>query len=197
MNSKTLMLCMVAIVALVYSAGCEDSMKLSSEHEEAASIRSPLAGKMAPDFVLMDQDEKPVKLSGLRGKWVVLYFYPKDDTPGCTCQATEFTELIGDMRDMNAKVYGISADSPETHNVFIQKYDLGLDLLSDRDRKVMKEYGAWMESSMAGEKFGRTIRTTFIIGPAGRIRRHWPEVIPEGHAERVKNWLVRLEAAEK
>jgi len=197
MKSNVAFWCVVGLAALAVSAGCEHEMKLASEHEEAASVRSPLTGKAAPDFTLPDQDEKPVTLSKLRGKWVVLYFYPKDDTPGCTCQATEFTDLIGDMRDMNAVLYGISADSTETHQVFIEKYELSLNLLSDRHRKVMKEYGAWMESSISGEEYGRTIRSTFIIGPDGKIRRHWPEVIPEGHAQRVKEWLERLQAAQR
>lgn len=195
MNSRVIAWCVVGLAALAVAGGCEHTMKLAAEHEEAASLRSPLTGKPAPDFTLADQDEKPVTLSDHKGKWVVLYFYPQDDTPGCTCQATEFTELIGDMRNMNAVLYGISADSSETHKVFIEKYELGLNLLSDREHKVMRQYGAWMDSAMGGDAYGRTIRSTFIIGPDGVIRRHWPEVIPEGHALRVKQWLAQLQTA--
>ncbi len=176
--------------------GCEE-MKLAASHEEAASARSPITNSPAPDFTLPDQDGKMVTLGTLRGKWVVLYFYPKDDTPGCTCEATEFTKLMGQLRGMNAEVYGVSADSPETHEVFIEKYSLGLNLLSDRDHKVMTNYGAWVETGLGDKKYGRTIRTTLIIGPDGIIRRAWPEVIPEGHAGRVKEWLGKLQAASK
>lgn len=154
-------------------------------------------GKQAPPFTLADAQGKSHALADYRGKHVLLYFYPKDDTPGCTCQATEFTELIGDLKDMNAAVYGVSADSPETHRVFIEAYKLKLDLLSDRDRKVMKQYGAWVESGLGDKKYGETVRRTFIIGPDGVIRRHWPEVVAEGHAKRVKDWLARLQAQNK
>jgi len=187
---------LAAAVLACCLGGC-DEMKLSASHEEAASARSPITNSQAPDFTLPDQDASMVTLSKLRGKWVVLYFYPKDDTPGCTCEATEFTKLMGDLRDMDAVVYGISADSPETHKVFIEKYSLGLNLLSDRDRKVMTSYGAWVETGLGDKKYGRTIRTTMIIGPDGVIRRHWPEVIPEGHAKRVRDWLARLRADSK
>jgi thioredoxin-dependent peroxiredoxin len=198
MSIRFASLCCVAVAGLALCVpGCEPKMNLAAEHEEAASARSPLTGQPAPDFTLHDQDDKPVTLSKQQGKWVVLYFYPKDDTPGCTCQATEFTRLIGEMRDMNAEILGISADSSETHQVFIEKYNLGLTLLSDRDHKVMDQYGVWMETTVNGKAYGRTVRTTFVIDPKGVIRRVWPEVIPEGHAERVKQWLAKLQAAQK
>ena len=157
---------------------------------------TPIAvGASAPDFTLPDQDEKPVRLSGLRGQWVVLYFYPKDDTPGCACQATEFTALLGQFRELNARVYGVSEDTPERHATFIARYNLGLDLLSDPNHEVMARYGAWVEADAGGYRYGRPIRTTMIIDPQGIIRYHWPEVIPAGHADRVRRKLQQLQAA--
>jgi peroxiredoxin Q/BCP len=166
-----------------------------AEVEQAASRSSAAAGRPAPDFTLPDQDGRPVRLADRRGKWVVLYIYPKDDTPGCTCQATEFTKLLGEFRDMNADVLGVSGDSPADHRYFRQKYDLALTLLSDPAGEVMRRYGAWVETPAAGPGTGRTVRQTYLIGPDGTIARHWPEVIPEGHAERVRQALAGVAKA--
>jgi thioredoxin-dependent peroxiredoxin len=163
--------------------------------ETAAAESSPLVNQPAPNFTLVDQNGKPVGLSSPRGQWVVLYFYPKDDTPGCTVQATEFTSLLGEFRNMNARVMGISADSPESHRDFIAKNDLKVTLLSDPQHEIMNQYGAWMDTKFSGTPYGRVIRSTFIIDPAGVIRYHWPEVIPEGHAARVRAKLADLQKA--
>jgi peroxiredoxin Q/BCP len=163
-----------------------------AEVEQAASRASAVVGRPAPDFTLPDQDNRPVRLGDFRGKWVVLYIYPKDDTPGCTCQATEFTKLLGEFRDMNAEVLGVSADSPSDHQYFRQKYDLDLTLLSDERAETMRRYGAWVETPAAGAGTGRTVRQTYLIDPRGTIARHWPEVIPEGHAERVRQALAEV-----
>jgi len=183
----------VLSMALVWVlvAGCASNARVQ---EEAASARSEIVGSPAPDFTLSDQNDAPVTLSKLRGQWVVLYFYPKDDTPACTCQATEFTWLLGEFRQMNAKVCGISADSVATHRMFIAKFHLGLVLLSDPDHKVMRSYGAWVAASLGDKSYERVIRCTMIVDPQGVIRYHWPEVIPEGHAERVKERLAQLQA---
>jgi peroxiredoxin Q/BCP len=162
--------------------------------EDAASARSPIVGLAAPDFSLKDQNGRTVTLAGLRGQWVVLYFYPKDDTPGCTCEATEFTKLMGHLRDLNARVYGVSDDSVATHQVFVEKFKLGLDLLSDSDHTVMRCYGAWVTARLGDKTYDRVIRSTMIIDPQGIIRYHWPEVIPEGHAQRVREKLRALQA---
>jgi peroxiredoxin Q/BCP len=138
-----------------------------------------------------------VTLSGLRGQWVVLYFYPQDDTPGCTCEATEFTSLLAKFRQMNAQVYGISADSSASHKLFITYYNLGLNLLSDPDHAVMKRYGAWVEAALGDKAYERVIRSTLIIDPKGIVRYHWPEVIPQGHADRVRQRLEQLQAQAK
>lgn len=171
-------------------AGCQ-SKPSSMAMEEAAAQRSSFAGQQAPDFTLTNQEDDPVTLNKLRGKWVVLYFYPKDDTPGCACQATEFTELLTSFRDMNAEVYGISEDPPPSHRFFIRKYDLKINLLSDPEHTTMEKYGAWTNTSLGT----RTIRSTVIVDPAGLVSYHWPEVIPTGHAKRVRQKLVQLQQA--
>ena len=196
----------VALACLV--AGCANSNKAAESKttpsaefkttpaamEDAAASRSPIIGKTAPDFTLLDQDSKPITLSKLRGQWVVLYFYPKDDTPGCTCEATEFTKLMKQMSQPDARVLGISTDSVETHKIFVGQYNLGIDLLSDPDHKVMEEYGAWVTAALGPNQYGRVIRSTMIIDPNGVIRYHWPEVMPQGHAARVHAKLKQLQA---
>lgn len=184
------------VLLVVIAAGCQESPQFTAgQMESAAAERSNITGQPAPDFTLLDQNEVPLTLSDHRGQWVVLYFYPKDDTPGCTCQATEFTSLLGEFRDMNARIYGINADTPAEHRKFIQRYALEIDLLSDPDRDVMREYGAWFENSLGGKRYGRVVRTTMIVGPDGTVRYHWPEVIPQGHAERVRQKLAELRKA--
>jgi peroxiredoxin Q/BCP len=177
----------------IFVLGCEDKPGITAESmEEAGASRSHAVGEPAPPFTLMDQDNQPVSLSDYRGQWVVLYFYPKDDTPGCICQATEFTELLFRFQDMNAKVLGVSADDVATHKNFTKKHELKLTLLSDPDQKVMGQYGTSVKNAWGS----RTIlRQTFIIDPDGVIRRHWQEVIPKGHAKRVREKLAELQAA--
>jgi len=154
---------------------------------------SPIrAGAMAPAFTLPDQDGVAVPLSSLRGSWVVLYFYPKDDTPGCTTEACEFSEGIEAFRGLDAAVLGCSADSPEKHRSFIAKYDLSVRLLSDREHAVMEAYGAWGEKSMYGRTTMGVIRSTVLIDPDGRIAFHWPKVKAAGHAEKVREKLAEL-----
>ena len=177
-------------------AGCASlSGRTPADMEQAASARSPVIGKPAPEFTLADAGGGEQTLAGLRGKWVVLYFYPSDDTPGCTCQATQFTKLLKAFRDLNAEVIGVSEDSPEVHRKFTEKYRLALTLLSDPDHRVMRAYGAWVDSSLGPFTYGRVVRSTFVIDPTGIIRYHWPEVIPEGHADRVRARLAELQAA--
>lgn len=180
------------LVPVLLCQGCATGPTLSAEHEQAASARSPVIGMVAPDFALPDQDERTVRLSDLRGQWAVLYFYPKDETAGCLCQATEFTEIINQFEDMNAAVVGVSADPPEVHRAFIQAHELQLTLLSDVEKRVMANYGASVTARLGEMEYDRVIRTTYIIDPQGVIRWHWPEVIPEGHAERVSERLEQL-----
>jgi peroxiredoxin Q/BCP len=150
------------------------------------------AGKRAPAFTLPNQDGEKVKLSDHAGKWVVLYFYPKDDTPGCTTEACEFTEGVEAFDALDAVVLGCSPDSPEKHQKFIAKHDLGITLLSDPDKKVLEKYGAWGEKSMYGRKTMGVIRSTFLIDPKGKIAHTWKNVRAKGHAAKVREKLEEL-----
>ena len=150
-------------------------------------------GHKAPAFTLQDQDEMKVSLSGLKGKWIVLYFYPKDDTPGCTTEACEFTDGISDFEGLNAVVLGCSPDSPDKQRKFIAKHHLGVRLLSDPEHKVMEAYGAWGEKNMYGRVTVGVIRSTVIIDPEGRIAHRWKRVKSKGHAEKVRERLEQLQ----
>jgi peroxiredoxin Q/BCP len=149
-------------------------------------------GKKAPEFALQDQDEKTVKLGDFKGRWVVLYFYPKDDTPGCTVEACDFTAGLKDFEGLEAVVLGCSPDSPESHRKFIAKYKLKIRLLSDPDHAVLEKYGAWGEKNMYGKINMGVIRSTVIIDPAGKVLRHWPKVRADGHAAEVREALKDL-----
>jgi len=151
-------------------------------------------GKKAPGFTLRDQDETEVSLSDFEGSWVVLYFYPKDDTPGCTTEACEFTDGIQDFRGLNAVVLGCSPDPPDTHRKFIAKYDLEVRLLSDPEHTVMEKYGAWGEKNMYGKVTVGVIRSTVIIDPEGRVAHRWKRVKAKGHADKVRERLEQLQA---
>lgn len=150
-------------------------------------------GDSAPDFVLKDEDENEVRLSDMRGRWVVLYFYPKDATPGCTTEAIQFTEHLKDFRALNAEVFGISADSCESHQRFMVKFDLGVRLLSDPEHKVLERYSAWGEKKMYGKVFMGVERSTVLVDPEGKIAFHWPRVKADGHALAVKEKLEELQ----
>jgi len=196
------MVCTVLAVATLgcILAGCQPAAPVYEQprvQEEAASRNSPVVGLKALDFSLADQNDKQVTLASLRGQWIVLYFYPQDDTPGCTCEATEFTKVLESFQQMKARIYGISPDSPSSHKAFIAGYKLGINLLSDPDHKVMSQYGAWMDSSIGDKKYGRVVRSTVIVDGQGVIRYHWPEVIPKGHADRVRQKLAQLQAQAK
>jgi len=150
-------------------------------------------GEKAPEFSLPDQDGIEVSLSVFRGRWVVLYFYPKDDTPGCTTEACEFTDGIEDFEGLNAVVLGCSPDSPEKHKKFIAKHDLKVRLLSDPEHEVMETYGAWGEKNMYGKVTVGVIRSTAIIDPEGVIAHRWKRVKAKGHAIKVKERLEQLQ----
>ena len=150
-------------------------------------------GEMASGSTLPDQDGTPVSLSEYKDKWVVLYFYPKDDTPGCTTEACEFTAGIADFNGLNAVVLGCSPDLPEEHRTFISKFDLGVRLLSDPDHRVMETYGAWGEKNMYGRVTVGVIRSTVIIDPEGRVAHRWKRVKARGHAEKVRERLELLQ----
>ena len=141
-------------------------------------------GKPAPAFTLTDAGGKTVSLDDFAGKNVILYFYPKDDTPGCTKEACGFRDLSKQIGKANAVVLGVSADSGESHQKFADKYRLPFPLLSDPDRKTMKTYGAYGEKMMYGKKTVGVIRSTVWIGPDGKVRKHWARVARRRQAPR-------------
>jgi peroxiredoxin Q/BCP len=149
-------------------------------------------GKKAPAFALPDQNGTQVKLGDFAGRWVVLYFYPKDDTPGCTTEACEFTDGVKAFEKLDAVVLGCSPDSPESHRNFIAKHGLKVRLLSDLDHSVMKTYGAWGEKRMYGRATVGVIRSTVLVDPQGKVAFHWPNVRAAGHAEQVRERLAEL-----
>ncbi|MEN9800781.1 MAG: hypothetical protein RL653_4478 [Pseudomonadota bacterium] len=143
------------------------------------------AGQKAPAFSLKDQDGKTVKLSDFKGQHVVLYFYPKDNTPGCTAEACDFRDSQAALKKAGAVVLGVSMDSEASHQKFIQKHGLNFPLLVDADHAVAEKYGAWGEKSMYGKKFMGLIRSTFLVGPDGKLKQVWPKVKVDGHVEEV------------
>ena len=142
-------------------------------------------GDKAPEFSLPADDGTIVTLGGLRGKKVVLYFYPKDDTSGCTKEACEFRDSWKDVKKSGAVVLGVSPDPVASHQKFKQKYQLPFPLLADIDHRVAGAYGAWGEKSMYGRKYQGILRTTFLIDPEGRVSRVFEKVQPAGHASEV------------
>jgi len=143
------------------------------------------AGQKAPDFTLATDRGENVKLSQLKGQPVVVYFYPKDSTSGCTRQAQAFTEMAKDFESLGARVIGISPDTTESHAKFRAKYGLSVDLAADPDRKAIDAYGVWIEKSMYGRKYMGVDRSTFLVDAKGRIARIWRKVRVPGHAEEV------------
>jgi peroxiredoxin Q/BCP len=154
--------------------------------------QTDLTGSKAPAFALPDQDGNTVDLAALAGSWVVLYFYPKDDTPGCTTEACEFTDAIAEFAALDAVVLGCSPDTPASHAKFAAKHSLKVRLLSDPDHAVMERYGAWGEKSMYGRVTQGVIRSTVIIDPNGVVAHHWPTVKAAGHAAAVRDRLAAL-----
>lgn len=151
---------------------------------------NPLSeGNVAPDFELEDQNGEKIRLSDLRGKKVVLYFYPKDDTPGCTKEACSFRDNIQRITQKGAVVLGVSADSVQSHKKFATKYGLNFHLLSDPDRKVIKLYDVYRKKKMYGKEYWGTERSTFIIDPDGRIKKAFRGVNVDKHVEEVLNNL--------
>lgn len=145
---------------------------------------TPKEGDKAPDFTVKDDQGNQVKLSALKGKKVVLYFYPKDDTPGCTVEACAFRDLHQKIQK-KAVVFGVSRDDEKSHKKFIDKYELPFRLLCDTDSKIVSAYGVLQEKSLYGRKYMGIARTTFVIGEDGRIEKLFPNVKPQGHAEEV------------
>ena len=145
----------------------------------------PKEGQKAPEFQALDDAGEGVSLSGLRGKKVVLYFYPKDDTPGCTREACAFRDGIARIKKKGAVVFGVSPDSVGSHRKFKEKFALNFPLLADPDKKLVQAYGVWKEKSMYGKKYMGVERTTFVIDEEGRVARVFPKVQVDGHYDEV------------
>ncbi len=149
-------------------------------------------GTPAPDFEALDDSGHPFRLSQLRGRWVVLYFYPKDNTPGCTREACAFRDAYDGFARHDAVIVGISPDSVRSHQRFKERYGLPFRLLSDPDGRIAQLYGVWQERQLYGRRFLGVVRSTFVIDPEGIVRAVFPQVRVDGHAEEVLQRLAEL-----
>lgn len=152
---------------------------------QTATPQQPQAGNKAPDFTLQVAEDTSISLKDLVGKNVVLYFYPKDDTPGCTIEAKDFRDLIKEFDRTSTVVIGVSRDDLNSHQKFKEKFCLPFPLGADTDGSVCSDYGVWVEKSMYGKKYMGIERATFLIDGTGTIRRTWPKVKVEGHVKEV------------
>jgi peroxiredoxin Q/BCP len=150
-------------------------------------------GDQAPDFCLEDPERGEICLKDLVGKWVVLYFYPKDNTKGCTLEALEFTAAEDDYKAKNTVIIGVSADSLKSHKRFREKHNLSITLLSDTDKEALQAYGAWQLKKMYGREYMGIVRSTFLIDPEGKIAYIWPKVRVANHVDVVLEKLVELQ----
>ncbi len=150
-------------------------------------------GMKAPEFCLPTQDETELCLRDLSGKWIVLYFYPKDNTPGCSTEACEFTEALPSFEELDAVILGVSPDSPKKHRNFIEKKDLKITLLADENKEVCNLYGVWQLKKNYGREYMGVVRSTFIINPDGEVAAIWAKVRVKGHVEAVKQKLQELQ----
>lgn len=146
-------------------------------------------GSKAPEFCLPDSDEIQICLKDYLGKWIVLYFYPKDNTSGCTLEAVNFTQQLNAIQSENAEVIGISPDSPKSHCNFRDKHELKIRLLSDPEHAVLKKYDVWVQKKMYGREYFGVERSTFLIDPKGTVRKIWRKVKVKGHVEEVLSEL--------
>jgi peroxiredoxin Q/BCP len=155
----------------------------------------PGPGDPAPDIALPDETGTIHRLADQPGRWTIVYFYPKDDTPGCTLESCQLRDAHPDFQAAGADVWGISPDGAASHRRFREKYDLPFTLLSDEDHAVAERYGAWQLKSMYGREYMGIQRSTFLVGPDGRIARAWPKVTVDGHAAEVLAALAASRAA--
>jgi peroxiredoxin Q/BCP len=158
-------------------------------------MSTPEAGDVAPDVALPDETGTVHHLSQQRGRWTVLYFYPADDTAGCTTEACQFRDLNETYADTGADVWGVSPDGASSHRKFREKFDLPFTLLSDVDHDVANRYGAWAEKTNYGKTYMGIVRSSYLIDPDGRIARAWPKVKADGHAAEVLSALEEERAA--
>ncbi len=146
----------------------------------------------APEFCLANQDDIEICMRDLKGKWIVLYFYPRDNTPGCTTEACEFTQEVSNFSDLDAIIIGVSADSTKKHRNFIEKHNLGITLLSDESTQMMQEYGVWQMKKNYGKEYMGIVRTTLMINPEGIVKAVFEKVRVKDHVSKVKETLEEL-----
>lgn len=151
-------------------------------------------GTKVPDFCMPNQNEEEICFRDIKGKWIILYFYPKDNTPGCTTEACDFTVAQPDFTSINAIILGVSPDSPEKHRKFIDKKNLGITLLADEEKELCKLFGIWQLKKFMGKEYMGVVRSTFIIDPDAKIVATWTKVRVKNHVADVKAKLEELQA---
>ncbi len=151
-------------------------------------------GDTIPDFCLPNQDEEEICFRDIKGRWIVLYFYPKDNTPGCTTEACDFTEAVPDFTGMRAMILGVSPDSPKKHRNFIEKKELKITLLADEEKELCKSFGMWQLKKFMGREYMGVVRSTFLISPEGTLAYKWEKVRVKNHVQEVKEKLAELQA---
>ena len=161
----------------------------------APAVSVPGSGDRAPDIALPDETGAVHRLSEQHDRWTIVYFYPKDDTPGCTVESCQFRDLNADIRNAGAELWGISPDGAASHARFREKFNLPFTLLSDEDHAVADAYGAWQQKTFLGKKYMGIQRSTFLVGPDGFVVRSWPQVKADGHATEVLAALEEARAA--
>ena len=151
-------------------------------------------GTVVENFCLPNQDEEEICFRDIKGKWIVLYFYPKDSTPGCTTEACDFTAALPNFEDLSAIVLGVSPDSPKQHRNFIEKQALKITLLADEEKSLCNAFGVWQLKKNYGKEYMGVVRSTFIINPEGKVAAAWENVKVKGHVDEVKSKLESLQA---
>jgi len=167
---------------------------MGTTHASETDSAKVQAGQLAPDFTLLDQSGTAHQLAAYRGQWVLVYFYPKDDTPGCTTEACGLRDRFAEFRKLKAVVLGISVDSVESHKKFADKFKLPFPLLSDKQRTVVQAYGVWGERQFMGKTSMGISRTSFLIDPKGKIAKIYPKVKPEEHTDEILKDLTQYGA---
>ncbi len=150
-------------------------------------------GESVPNFCRPNQDEEEICFRDIKGAWIVLYFYPKDNTPGCTTEACDFTAAMPEFEKLDTPVFGVSPDSAAKHRNFIDKKSLGITLLADEDKSLCKAFGVWQLKKFMGKEYMGVVRSTFIIAPNGKIAAKWEKVKVKGHVDEVKQRLQELQ----
>ncbi len=150
-------------------------------------------GDVVPAFCLPNQDEEEICFRDIKGRWAVVYFYPKDNTPGCTTEACDFTEAMPDFSSLEAIILGVSPDSPKKHRNFIEKKALKITLLADEDKALCKSFGMWQLKKFMGKEYMGVVRSTFLIAPNGTLAYKWEKVRVKNHVVEVKEKLIELQ----